>query len=85
TDLPMLAQMGEGSELVFEKITLEEAHKLYKEYEEKLSEIKAQIENSQRVIKAPVEKAEYVNIGPVRKMNIVINGVNYVVDVQEIQ
>ena len=85
TDLPMLAQMGEGSELVFEKITLEEAHKLYKEYEEKLSEIKAQITNSQRVIEVPVEKAEYVNIGPVRKMNIVINGVNYVVDVQEIQ
>ena len=85
TDLPMLSQMGEGSELVFEKITLEEAHKLYKEYEEKLSEIKAQITNSQRVIEVPVEKAEYVNIGPVRKMNIVINGVNYVVDVQEIQ
>ena len=85
TDLPMLAQMGEGSELVFEKITLEEAHKLYKEYEEKLSEIKAQITNSQRVIEVPVEKAEYVNIGPVRKMNIVINGVNYVVDAQEIQ
>ena len=85
TDLPMLSQMGEGSELVFEKITLEEAHKLYKEYEEKLSEIKAQITNSQRVIEVPVEKAEYVNIGPVRKMNIVINGVNYVVDVQEVQ
>ena len=85
TDLPMLSQMGEGSELVFEKITLEEAHKLYKEYEQKLSEIKAQIANSQRVIEVPVEKAEYVNIGPVRKMNIVINGVNYVVDVQEVQ
>jgi biotin-dependent carboxylase-like uncharacterized protein len=85
TDLPMLAQMGEGCQLVFEKITLEEAHKLYKEYEEKLSEIEKQIANSQRVIEAPVEKAAYVNIGPVRRMNIVINGVNYVVDVQEIQ
>ncbi|HPV85370.1 MAG TPA: hypothetical protein PL127_03980, partial [Sedimentibacter sp.] len=59
--------------------------KLYKEYEEKLSEIEKQIANSQRVIEAPVEKAAYVNIGPVRRMNIVINGVNYVVDVQEIQ
>ena len=85
TDLPMLAQMGEGCELVFEKVTLEEAHKLYKEYEQKLSEINEQIASSQRVIEAPVEKAEYVNIGPVRKMNIVINGVNYVVDVQEVQ
>lgn len=88
TDLPMLAQMGEGSQIVFENITLEEAHKLYKEYEEKLSEIKEQIEKSQRVIEvaqAPVEKTQYVNVGPLRKMNLTINGVKYEVEVQEVK
>lgn len=93
SDLPKVSQMGSDNEIVFEKISLEEAHKIYREYEKNLAEIKEQISNSQRVIEtpvqavsvAPVEKTNnYIGIGPLRKMNVVVNGTSYAVDVQEV-
>lgn len=85
SDLPILAQMGTGCEIVFKRIALAEAHKLYKEYKKRISAIKEQIANSQRVNKAPVEIAENLGIEPLRKLNIAVNGFKYVVDVQEVK
>ena len=90
SDLPKISQMGSDNEIVFEKISLEEAHKVYREYEKNLLEIKEQISNSQRVQEipsipvTPVEKVNCISAGPLRKMNVVVNGISYAVDVQEV-
>ena len=86
SDLPKVSQMGSDNEIVFESISLEEAHNIYKEYEKNMFEIKDQISNSQRIKKVPAEVINnYVNVGPLRKMNVVVNGTSYVVDVQEVK
>lgn len=86
SDLPKVSQMGSDNEIVFENISLEEAHEIYRKYEENLSEIKTQISNSQRTNQAPVEIVNnYVNVGHPKKLNIVVNGISYAVDVQEVK
>ena len=43
SDLPILAQMGPGSSINFEKIELAEAHRIYREYEENIKTIKEHV------------------------------------------
>jgi antagonist of KipI len=45
-DLAILAQMGPGSSITFEKVTVLESHKLYKEYQTKFEEIRKDIQKS---------------------------------------
>ena len=89
SDLPKLSQMGSDNEVIFENVSVEEAHKAYKEYEENFSMIKEQISNSKRINKTAaiaVEKtSSYINVGPLKKMNVVVNGKSFVVDVQEVR
>lgn len=87
-DLPMLAQMGSECEIVFEKVSIKEAHELYKKYEENLVNIKHQIQNSKRVQEPSFDRGQwnsYTNVGPCRKINMKINGKSFVVDVQEVK
>ncbi|HBD63587.1 MAG TPA: hypothetical protein DC038_04030 [Clostridiales bacterium] len=76
TDLPVLAQMSPGNEIIFEKVTLQEAHVIYREYERKFAEIKAQICSSYK---------KYEFIGPSKKMRLIVNGIEYMADVQRIE
>jgi len=86
SDLPKISQMGSDNEIVFEKISLEEAHKVYKEYEKNIAEIKEQILNSQSVIQTPVEViSNHVKVGTLKRFNLVVNGSSYSVDVQEVK
>ncbi len=85
-DLPKIAQMGFGGEIVFEKVSLESAHEIYKEYESRLSFIKHQISECQTTGEdAHVVSDTFIRIGSPRKMRVVVNGNSYVVDVQEIR
>lgn len=85
-DLPKIAQMGFGNEVVFEKVSLEEAHKIYKEYESRLSHIKESIYNYKVTSAESFETMDtFIKIGPLRKMHIGVNGNSYVVDIQEIR
>lgn len=45
-DLPKLAQMSPGSTMNFEKLTVEESHSIYKEYEDRFYEISEFIKNN---------------------------------------
>ncbi len=89
SDLPKLSQMGSGSEIIFEKITLREAHNIYKEYEKSLSDIKNQISSSHLINKLAdipaVNPISNINVGLSKRMNVVVNGNSFVVDVQEIR
>ncbi len=76
TDLPVLAQMSPGNEVVFEKVTLKEAHSIYREYERKFAEIKAQICSSDK---------KYEFMGSLKKMRMIVNGIEYIADVQRIE
>lgn len=85
-DLPKIAQMGYGNEIVFEKVSLEKAHKIYKEYEGRLLSIKEQISYCRIADEKAHELPDtFTTIGSPRKMRIVVNGNSYVVDVQEIR
>ncbi|MBZ2175918.1 biotin-dependent carboxyltransferase family protein [Schnuerera sp. xch1] len=77
SDLPKLAQMSSGDEIIFKKVSVKESHKIYREFEHKLSIIKDEISKTQKI--------RYHKIGPLRKMKITINGINYIVDVQEVK
>jgi biotin-dependent carboxylase-like uncharacterized protein len=89
SDLPKISQMGSDNEIVFEKISLEESHEVYREYEKTILKIKEQILKSQRVTESVVETVKetnsHISVGPLRKMNLVVNGINYAVDVQEVK
>jgi biotin-dependent carboxylase-like uncharacterized protein len=45
-DLNMLAQMGPGSSVNFKKVSVHEAHEIYKEYENSITELKKFIDNN---------------------------------------
>lgn len=85
TDLPVLAQMGSGNEIIFEKVSLEEAHEIYVEYEKALSEIKSSIFVSKRYEASEEVQEKYNFIGPARKMKVVVNGKEYIVGVQRVE
>ncbi len=72
-DLHKLAQMSPGNSIDFRSISLEEAHEIYKEYENKLIEIKDIISKN---------KFEFDKI---KKLNVKINEVSYSVDLREIK
>ncbi|MCC5910400.1 MAG: biotin-dependent carboxyltransferase family protein [Clostridiaceae bacterium] len=70
-DLPKIAQAKPGDKIVFKKVSIEEAHSLLKEVEEKISNLKQQC-ISRKVIKT-------------REFNLKINGKAYAVSVDEIK
>ena len=45
-DLSILAQMGPGSSVKFKKVSVHEAHEIYKEYENRISELKSFMKNN---------------------------------------
>lgn len=72
-DLSRLAQMGPGSKINFERVTLEEASIIYRDYEERLS-----------LIGSHIKEATF-HISELRSLNLSINGKKYMVDVNEIK
>lgn len=70
-DLPKVAQKKPGDKIKFKKVSIQEAHSLLKEVEEKLGALKEQCE-ARKIIKT-------------RDFNIKINGKAYEVKVEEIQ
>lgn len=70
-DLPKLAQMAPGSSVNFIRITLKEAHEIYREYENKIKRIKDIIN---------INRFEFRRI---RKFNLKIDGISYKIDVRE--
>lgn len=71
-DLVSLAQMGPGNAVRFRNISLEEAHGIYKEYENRFMKIKDIINDNR------------FEFGRIRKFNIKIEGTSYSVDIREV-
>lgn len=61
SDLPKLAQMGPGSSLHFEKVEIDQAHEIYKKYEENIEKIKDFVLNNK------------FDFRDVKKLNLKIN------------
>ncbi len=72
-DIPYLAQLKPGDKIKFKETTLDEAHKLIKQREEKLTKLIHDFKNS------AVE-----NNGDIKNLNIKFKGKNFNVSVQEI-
>lgn len=72
SDIPVMAQLKPGNKVRFEKIDIREAHKVLKEYENKIKEIKDYV-NSYRLYTARM-----------KRYNLKIEGVSYEVIVEEI-
>lgn len=72
SDLGVLAQMGQGNVIRFQKISLEKAHEIYREYENKLKKIKDEINNNR------------FKFNKIRKLDIKIDGIKYSVDIREV-
>lgn len=72
-DLNLLAQMGPGWSLSFEEITLDEAHRVYKAYQERLSEIETAL------------RSRHFPLGNTRSYRLTLEGKAYTIDVDEIQ
>lgn len=72
SDIPVMAQLKPGNKVRFEKIDIREAHKVLKEYENKIKEIKDYV-NSYRL-----------NTARMKRYNLKIEGVSYEVTVEEI-
>lgn len=69
-DLPKIAQTKPGDKIVFEKVNLAEAHKLYKQLEEKIVTLKELLHNKNRL--------------KIKNYNIKINDIMYSVKVEKI-
>jgi len=76
--LPKIAQAKPGDVIIFKKSTLEEAHMLFKELENKIDEVKIQL-CAQAKNKTEVTKAKMV-----KSYNITVNGKSYGVKVEEL-
>lgn len=50
-DLPKIAQAKPGDKIIFEEISLLEAHKLFKQLEEKFTALKASLQNNNKLIR----------------------------------
>lgn len=72
-DLPILAQMGPGSTMNFKAVTVEESHKIYKEYENTFREIKGFIDNNR------------FHFADISNLNLTINGKHFKVGVIEVE
>ncbi|MDF2948471.1 MAG: urea amidolyase related protein [Sedimentibacter sp.] len=77
-DLPKIAQAKPGDVITFKKSTLEEAHMLFKELENRIDEVKIQL-YAQAKNKTEATKAKMVKI-----YNITVNGTSYGVKVEEL-
>lgn len=71
-DLHKLAQMGPGSKMNFQSLSVEESHDIYREYEENFHAIRSFIEKN---------KFEFYDI---RRLDLRINGKSFNVDIREI-
>jgi antagonist of KipI len=72
-DLSKLGQMGIGSLIRFKKVSLEEAHQIYKEYENTFNEIKDIIDRNR------------FEFNKIRKLNLKIDRKSYNVSIREIK
>lgn len=73
SDLPTLAQMGPGASINFKKVEIQEAHKLYREYQDNIEQIKNSISNNTFSFK------------DIKKLNVIINNQKFYVEVTEIK
>ena len=71
-DLSTLSQIGPGNSMNFKSISIEESHRIYREYENKFQDIKDFIENHR------------FNIHDTRNLKLDINGQSFKVGVREI-
>lgn len=77
-DLSLLAQAKPGDRVSFKAVSIEEAHHLYRVYEERVAALRVSLS-------VPLQAAEPPSlIGPLRSLRLVVNGKEYQVDVQEI-
>lgn len=72
SDIPLMAQLKPGNKVNFERIDIQKAHKVLKEYEDKIKEIKDYVNNYQ------------LRISKTKRYNLKIGGINYEVMVEEI-
>lgn len=72
-DLPILAQLSPGSTINFEKLTVEESHIIYKEYEERFKDINEFIQKNK------------FDFSQVRQVNLKINGISFDVGIREVK
>lgn len=71
-DLSILAQMGPGKSVNFKSISLDEAHHIYKECQNRINYINEVINNNR------------FELRKIRRLNLIIDGKRYNVDIREI-
>lgn len=76
-DLNKLAQAKPGDKVRFQPVSLEKAHRLYREYEEKINKLKEYLEKEEK----SEEKQQILTSG--RKLLIKIDGKEYMVEIEE--
>lgn len=76
-DLPKLAQAKPGDVIVFKKSTIEEAHMLLKDLENRINEVKKHLSLQDK------EKKEYIKAINIKNYNIRVNGKPFIVKVEE--
>ena len=84
-DLPIISQMGTGSEIIFKSISLEEAQKSYIEYENNILAIKSQIASTQSPYTDNDSTHIYIDTDNSSTMKLLINGKKFTVKVEEIE
>lgn len=72
-DLPKLAQMSPGNTMNFEMVSVEESHRIYKDYENQFKEISKFIKNNR------------FEFSEVRNLELYINGKNFKVGIREVE
>lgn len=77
-DLPKLAQAKPGDVIIFKKSTIEEAHMLMKDLENRIDEVKEQLSEQDK------EKKEFIKAKSIRNYNVRVNGKSFIVKVEEI-
>lgn len=77
-DLPKLAQAKPGDVVVFKKSTIEEAHMLLKNLENKIDEVKKQLYAKNKNI------ADEIIVNNIKSYNVRVNGKSYAVKVEEL-
>lgn len=77
-DLPLLAQAKPGDKVSFRSVSIEEAHSIYRSYEEKIAALK-------KMLDTPLPQAEsLVSEGSKRIIKLIVNGKEYLVEVEEV-
>ncbi len=73
TDIPLMAQLKPGNKVRFERIDLQEAHRLLREYEDKISAIKSYVSSNQ------------LEPGKSKYFSVKVGGTSYEVMVEELK